>query len=29
MKKYTYKNLPELNGVKTEGDISTEMPSDL
>ena len=29
MKKYTYKNLPELNGVKTEGDIRTEMPSDL
>lgn len=29
MKKYTYKNLPELNGVKAEGDIRTEMPSDL
>ena len=29
MKKYTYKNLPELNGIKAEGDIRTEMPSDL
>lgn len=29
MKKYTFKNLPELNDFKAEGDIRTELPSDL
>ena len=29
MKKYTYKNLPELNGIKAESDIRAELPSDL
>lgn len=29
MKKYTFKNLPELYDFKAEGDIRTELPSDL
>lgn len=29
MKKYTFKNLPDLNDFKAEGDIRTELPSDL
>ena len=29
MKKYTYKNLPDLDEIKAEGDIRTELPSDL
>ena len=29
MKKYTFKNLPELNDYKAEGDIRTKLPSDL
>ena len=29
MKKYTYKNLPDLDEIKAEGDIRAELPSDL